>query len=425
MKTIFSALLILILTACMNTEKENLQTLLLTNTTDMELTDKPVSIGRDALSKVGALNTYAVLRIESDTIPSQMNDTDGDGNWDELFFTVNFTPNEQKNVTLLWVNEKPIYKVRTNARFGKRDTPQETVTLRESEVLLYDQLPKSIGFHQYQTDGPMWENDKVGFRHYLDGRNAKDLFGKKTSDMSPDTTGVDSTGAIVDNFHVMKDWGRDILAVGNSLGIGGFALQTNTELLRLGVTFDDAINTIEKTTFKINYKGPIKAELSYTYDHWKPKNNTYFAQEKTTIFPGIYGYKNTVSVANLVGDENLVVGIPKIHTDKPLSVFEANEDFVILYTHDQQTYDKEWWLGMALLLPKTSYLGFTEAPATGSISTAFLGQLKISNNVPISYYVIACWELSDPNFKDETYFKNYLKQTANQLSAKINIEVIY
>ena len=53
------------------------------------------------------------------------------------------------------------------------------------EVLPANEVYKALGYQRYQTDGPSWENDKVGFRHYLDGRNSKDVFGKKTPPPSP------------------------------------------------------------------------------------------------------------------------------------------------------------------------------------------------------------------------------------------------
>lgn len=410
---------------CESEKTESLTEIVLTNNSDFELSDKPISIKRNLISKTDSINIYPLLISLTDTIPSQLNDLDGDGEWDEIFLVTDFSAREKKTLTLKWVNQAPNYLIRTSARFGKRASETSAVQPQISEIMLANELPKSLGYQQYQTDGPSWENDKIGFRHYLDGRNAKDLFGKKVSTMSPENVGIGSDGAVEDNFHVMEDWGRDILSVGNSIGLGGYALITETELMRLGVTVEDSINNIEKTTFKILNEGPVKSVLNYTYQNWKPNSDrTYSAEENTTIYPGIYGYKNTVSISNLQGDENLVVGLVNINNDKPLSVIDENEKYVILYTHDKQTYDKEWWLGMAIIVPKESYLGFTEAPKTGNLSNTFLTKLKIEDKQPISYYAIAGWELSDKGFIDETYFVDYLKQLTNQLSKDVSIEIV-
>lgn len=427
MKTKFVLLLIGLITliSCA-IEKSKNQEFSVTNTSKFDLADKPVSIKRSNISKIDSINQYPLLTNVSDTIPSQLSDLDGDGKWDEISFVADFHPMEKKILTLQWVKKAPEYVIRTSARFGKRASKDTPVQPKTEETMLANELPKSIGYQQYQTDGPSWENDKVGFRHYLDGRNAKDLFGKKISGISPETVGINSSGAVEDNYHVMEDWGRDILSVGNSLGLGGYAVATNTNLYRLGVTVNDSINNIATTTFEISEEGPVKSVLSYTYTDWKPTgaSSYYAAQEKTTVWPGMYGYKNTVSISGLNGDEHLVVGLVNIDNDSPLKLLDENEEYVILYTHDKQTYKKEWWLGMALILPKEHFIGHTEAPKTGDLSNTFLAKLNIKNGKPISYYAIAGWELSDKGFRDETYFVNYLNQLANQLSAEIKVQVI-
>ena len=403
--------------------KEKGQLIQLTNTSEVELVDKPISIGKKLLSLNDSLVRYPLVLSQTDTIPSQLNDTDMDGQWDELFFVADFMPKESKAITLIWTDNEPIYEARTSVRFGKRTSADKAVQPATNETMLANELPKSLGYQQYQTDGPSWENDRVGFRHYLDGRNAKDLFGKKTSSMSPEDVGLDAAGAVEDNYHVMEDWGRDILAVGNSVGLGGYALINETEFMRLGVTVEDSINNVEKTTFHIDVEGPVNSIISYGYNNWKPNNRTYSVKETTSIWPGIYGFKNTVSVSGLIGDEDLAVGLVNINTDHSLSVLDENSKYVVLYTHDKQTYNKEWWLGMALILPKDKYLGFTQAPKTGPLSNSFLAKLKIEDNQPVSYYAIAGWELSDEKFSNETYFTYYLKKLTGQLSAVVEIEL--
>lgn len=408
---------------CKNEPKQKVIVITLTNSADVFLMDKGVTLDKEMMAVKDSLEKYPIIVNGKDTIPSQMDDIDNDGVWDELFFVTNFKPKEAKHIQVIWVDKAPVYELRTSARFGKRtslDTPVHPAT---KEIMLANELPKSLGYQQYQTDGPSWENDKVGFRHYLDGRNAKDLFGKKSSKMSPENVGINANGEVEDNYHVMEDWGRDILAVGNSVGLGGYALTTASELMRLGVTVDDSINNIEKTTFQIRTEGPVKSVLDFSYENWKPSDRTYTVNEVTTIIPGMYGYQNTVSVDGLEGDENLAIGLVNINNDRPLQIITQNDAYVVLLTHDKQTYNKEWWLGMALIVPKDSYLGYTEAPKTGPLSHTFLAKLKIENKQPITYYAVAGWELSDVKFKDPAYFKAYVINLADQIAAKIAITI--
>lgn len=417
-----AAILTLLFSQCQTATKDI--EIALTNTATIDLTDKAISIDRSEISDLPEGEVFPlIVSTEGDTIPSQLNDLDGDQKWDELFFVVDLLSNGSETYSLQWVSEKPQYVVRTSARFGKRssaDTPVEPAT---SETLYADDLPKSIGFQRYQTDGPSWENDKVGFRDYLDGRNAKDLFGKTTSLMSPENVGINAEGAVEDTYHVMADWGRDILSVGNSVGIGGYALAVEDQLMRLGVTVDDSINNVEETTFRIAAEGPVKSVLSYHFENWHPNDREYNVDETTSIWPGMYAYQNTVKFSGLKGDENLVIGLVNINNQNPLEEIEMNDQWVVLFTHDMQTYDRQWWLGLALIVPRDLYQGYSEAPETGQLSKSFLAKLKVEDEKPVTYYAVAGWELSDQGFKDPDFFKSYLENLVSQLSANVEVTI--
>jgi len=119
----------------------------------------------------------------------------------------------------------------------------------------------------------------------------------------------------------------------------------------------------------------------------------------------------------------LLVGLVKTRTETPLYEIIENDKYVVLYTHDKQTYEKDWWLGLALIVPRDIYLGFMEAPKTGQLSGTFFAKLKIENSKPVKYYAVACWELMDDGFRDQKYFTDYLKSLTNQMAAEVLITV--
>jgi len=397
--------------------------IVLTNNSDLELPQKAISIKRNTLSTKGIEKSFPIVLQNSDTIPAQVNDLDGDGKWDELFFVADFSAKEKKTVELKWSNTDPKYIVKTSARFGKREAANLPVQPATEEVLLANQVYKKLGFQKYQTDGPTWENDKVGFRHYLDGRNCKDVFGKRTPGITPENVGINSKGAVEDNYHQMHDWGRDIFPVGTSAGLGGYGLIVGNEINRLGILINDTINNVEKTTFKIVSEGPVNSVLSYKYQNWQASGNKYQVQETASIWPGMYGYKNTVSLNGLKGNETLTIAFSNINNQNPLQVVDSG-DYVCFILHDKLTYERQWILGTAIIIPKDAYKGYIEAPKTGKLTNSYLIKVSTKNNQPISYYPIAGWELSaDKNFKDSAYFSNYVTSLAKQLSAKITVTV--
>ena len=234
----------IIISSC-NSGKNAGQKIILTNNSSVDLTDKAITVKKDKLT-VKDETLYPVIKNEAgEEISSQLEDGDGDGIWDKLFFVINLAANEKASLTLTWSAEKTEYEKLTNVRFGKRESKDDVVKPQSSEVLYADKVHRALGYQPYQTDGPMWENDKCGFRHYFDGRNSNDYYGKKVAYITPDTVGIGPNGGVMDNYHVMADWGRDVLSVGNSVGIGGFGLIIGDSIARLGITGNGKIKKVK------------------------------------------------------------------------------------------------------------------------------------------------------------------------------------
>jgi hypothetical protein len=419
--TITAALLLM--NSCKAQQNETATKIVLKNTSDIALPQKAVEIKRSAFPFIKNASNYPIILFQNDTIPAQLNDLDGDGKWDEFFIVADFAAKEKKELVLKWSATDPKFTIRTSVRFGKRAGKDEPVKPATEEVMPANEVHTALGYQRYQTDGPSWENDKVGFRHYLDGRNAKDVFGKRIPAITPENVGINSKGGVEDNYHQMYDWGRDIFPVGNSAGLGGYALLVNNEIKRLGITAKEPLNNIETTTFKIVSEGPENSVLSFNYRNWNINGKKYQVQETTSIWPGMYGYKNTVTVNGLQGNEVFLAALSNINNTNPLIEIKSG-NFVCLIQHGHLTYEKQWILGTAIIVPKNSYKGYIEAPKTGQLTDSYLAKLTVKNNEPISYYAVAGWELSaDANFKDAAYFTKYVTALAEQLSAKINIEI--
>lgn len=145
--------------------------------------------------------------------------------------------------------------------------------------------------------------------------------------MSPDSVGINAQGAVEDNYHVMADWGRDVMAVGNSAGIGGLELMIGDSLYRLGVLPNDTVNNVENTTFNIVTEGPVRSILHLTYNNWHPdgSNRTYSLEEQPAIWPGMYAYRNTAKISGLQGDELLLVGMNNLDPTDPVKEISVDD----------------------------------------------------------------------------------------------------
>ena len=403
-------------------EKQKEWVITLTNPTQTELTQKAITINREEFNSQAGFYPL-LLDAQGDTIPSQVDDINGGGTWDELFFLVDIPAAGETVLTVKPSEDRVDHAPKTAVRFGKRDGATDPVEPRLGDTLYADQLPRSIGYQPYQTDGPSWENDKVGFRHYLDGRNSKDVFGKKVPYMSPPDVGINAQGAVEDNYHVMLDWGRDILPVGNSVGIGGIALARGDAMYRLGVTVQDTVNNVDTTIFRVKRTGPLRSVLDFRYRNWEAGGHRYNVAERPAIWAGMYGYQNTVSIDGLQAKDTLLVGLVNIFSSEQPREINIDDKYVVLYTHDRQTYEQEWWLGLGLILPYDRYEGYTDAPKSGLLANSYMAKLYVGDNEPVSYYAVAGWELSDAGFRNREYFENYIVGLARQLAVDVTVAV--
>lgn len=403
-------------------------TFTVTNHSNVAQSDAPVVLTRESIvDKSGEIplleDMLPVPYSGNEALPSQVDDVDGDGKWDELAFTISIGEQESKRITIRFVTkeEYPVFEPRTNVRFGILE--DGTVESVDQLSIPGNELPVPL-FTRFQMDGPAWENDKVGFRQYIDGRNGRDLFGKTTSNMALDTVGIAEDGSLEDNYHVMLPWGRDILAVGNSLGLGGLAIVENEEVVRLGVRMDAPHNNVENTIFQLITEGPVRSIFKLTYKGWKAGNSTYDLINTVSIWAGSYGYTNTVQLKSLKTKDTLAVGLVNIHNDKlPTLLDEIEENHVAFYTHDKQTYDDGWHLGMGIIFPKEHYVSFERAPNSGSgVTNSFLNMIELGEEKKFEYLVYAGWELTDPDFADSTYFDAFMQQELQKTARPLTIQ---
>lgn len=258
----------------------------------------------------------------------------------------------------------------------------------------------------YQSEGPTWENDKVGFRIYLDTRNAKDIFGKTTSAVV-----LDTVGSYGDKYyhHFDPRWGMDILKVGKSLGAGSLALKLpfsagKDTLVRLGG------NTIEQTTYELVKNDHSEAVIRLQYKNWKVLNRVYQLTEEISIKPGTYFYQSKVTINGLKGDEKLVTGIVNLRSSQYHTL--TSGDNWVLFTHYKQSENNDY-LGMAIMV-NTMYkpVGGESPPNSDHISDTYTAEMNIKNNQPIVFRFYAAWEQTDSGFANIDYFRNLLTTEA-------------
>jgi len=391
----------------------------LSNNHETERVDEAFVIDRKQFTSIKEGLLPALKDSKSQWVATQVDDLDKDGEWDELAFVYSLKPKETVVLSIEWVSKDnyPQFTPRTNVRYGKMVSPGNIIILPTDAHGKFN-LARGEGY-PYQTDGPAWENDKMGFRHYFDGRNVRDVFGKLTSKMVMDSVGIRADGTPGDTYHEMNWWGRDIMSGARALGLGGIALQTPDSLIRLGVPIEETTDNVDSTRYTLIVNGPVRSVFKLDFYGWDIYGKKVNVREVMTIWAGKFGYENVITTSALPSNCRLVTGIVNNFNDMPYSL-EKVGNYQMMSTHDKQTYDKVWYMGMSLLIENENWIKTFEAPKTGNgITTSWCAELRPNKVGEYRFNCYAAWELTDKRFTNKDFYLEVIRGYANELSSKI------
>lgn len=396
----------------------------ISNPSSILRTDELVVLKREQLEqKLGeiARGRYISLKTSANVpVILQFDDLNRDGKWDEAVFLYSFKPREKAGFQLSLVSRmagKAL--VRAHVRH-KRKLQDDTF----GPSLERDSIPAgqpSTDFSKqklppFLTEGPAWENDKVGFRIYFDQRNTKDIWGKTTPKMVLDQVGADPSVS----YHHLDSWGMDILAVGKSLGAGSLALSMpvpgkRDSLIRLGG------QNMGPVFYEKLADGPVRALFRMHYPRWNALGNGNLLDltEEISIWGGQYFYESRITVRNAPSEAKLVTGIVNLNSKKSVPV--AGHGVQGIYTFDVQTENKDH-LGMAVLTPSLFCDGIGTTPNEGTdVRNTYYVGMKLSPAAPSQFRFYSGWERSDRRFSSEKDFSSFIQQEAAKYGQPLTI----
>lgn len=407
-----TALLLFLSVFVLSCSAQPAKKLVLKNSLKIARPDERMVLNRQQLSAffgvVPAGQVPELIDGEGGSIPSQTDDLDRNGNWDELAFVCSFKPGEIKTISCRYIpeNKLPHYIIRTSVCFSKLDSTGHYQPL-EKEVMPAEHTVNTL--QRYQLEGPAWENDCIGFRNYFDSRNAMDIFGKRTNQMVLDQTDLDPKVA---EYMTMQPWGMDILMVAGSLGAGGLGIYAKDSLYRL--------TGAKVTSFELIARGPVRAVLRLNYAGVRIAGDVIDLHHEISIWAGEPGYHSRVWLTGATQTVQLVAGLPHIK-NKSLRVHNEKGNHFSLSTFDRQA-DSGDHLGMALLLPVKDYAGSATSPVSGNgVTQTYYAKLRIKNKQAVNFWFIAGWEGQDKAYAHEGYFHDLLYHEAMRLDSPVEV----
>jgi len=394
-KIIIPILLLLSIILILSCSTQQSVQLSITNPTNLSLAD--VFITADIDSSIKSFSVYEDEKL----IPSQLLISDGKK---EIGFVLNLNPFENKKILIKPDNEKHEFKSRTYAELAMK--PGEIYIdgkFRGDKFVnvSYLKVPLIHTDHDalFKYEGPGWESELVGYRFYLDWRNANDIFGKKVNKLLLSEIGVHDTVGKDDSYHQMQNWGMDIFKVGNSLGIGS-----------IGMMYDNKVIMVSKTDSiycEITDNGPLVSSVKTNYFGWLVGKNKYHLTSTLSISAGSRLTNCQLEISG--NPDNLVTGLAKYEgTDFVRNNSSADWAYISLYGN-QSLAGPDDKLGIAVFYRRAAFLELTED------ELSYIVKLKPADG-RIEYYFCAAWEQEPNGIKNRNEFIKYLDDTLELLN---------
>ena len=381
----------------------NSQTFTVNNCSNHEMKDIVVEIPvRNLPISIG---NYAVASKDGSTVPLE---TVSNLKGNQLaVFPVKCLKPRSSNVFLLLKGNTDEYPKRTYAELAHKIGGQFNGNTYEGGFSWvkpnYMKLPGTFRDHAYyiKYEGPGWESDKVGYRFYLDQRNAIDVFGKKTPGIVLPGTGIDG----YDSYHNMSDWGMDNMKVGKALGIGSIAFWDGQKAVR--------VENRDSAVCFIPTDGKIRSQVNTTYYGWDVGGNKFNLKSLISIDAGSRASHMELQADKYVS--NLTTGIIKNNDTELLKSDYNTGDWAYIATFGKQSLNNDN-MGLAVFYKKKQLKMLTEDDLNHLV-------VLTSENGYVEYYFMATWELEWQPVNNITDFMNALDEELIRLNGLSYLKV--
>ena len=271
----------------------------LINPSKMERSDAPIVINVSEYNHVKS----AMVMIDGQEQPCQLDDLDQDGRFDELAFVANFGKKQTKDATITLYNdgEPRQYAARTYAEMVMRNGKVKEKNKHDiylSSITVDKETDNSNSYNVLHHHGVAFESELIAMRIYLDQRQTIDLYGKFHQGLE-----LKETQFYTSEEQKKQGYGDDVLWVGNTFGLGairGWDGQGPTML-----------SDVQRRTQRILAKGPVRTIVEVKDDIWhvtpnaEPVNMTI----RYTLYGGHRDFDVDVTFNRNVADLQFSTGI--------------------------------------------------------------------------------------------------------------------
>lgn len=279
--------------------------------------------------------------------------------------------------------------------------------------------PPQLTDHSYflRYEGPGWESDKMGYRLYLDWRNAIDVFVKTTDSVVLPDVGQDG----YDSYHNLSSWGGDALKVGKSLGVGALGRLVEKDAQVPATVSSEAplkqtvmhFQHVDNTHYQLVSNSQLRAEFDVIYQGWSSSEAKADSIDVTTRYRiDAFDPTTHISVSLSAPSKNIVAGLVA-HDGMKVIKAEQGEWGVVATWGEQSILADNDSLGLALFY------------RIDQVEKVFEGEhdhlVLFKPYTTLDYKILAVWPTRSSDVQSAEQFEDYLTNKLNVYSYPLTV----
>lgn len=298
----------------------------------------------------------ALVTLNGQEIPCQLDDLNQDETFDELCFLADFDKKENKQyvVTLYESGEPRPYPARVFAEMVMANTKDKTLKKHQQNNFIEAITARGDAAYTYNLQhhhGVDFESELNGIRIYFDARQTLDLYGKFKKQLELKDTQFYTT-----DEQKAKGYGDDVLWVGQTFGLGAFRGWNGHQ--------PTLVEPVRSRTQRIISYGPLRTIVELVDRGWKAEADK-APVNMTLRYTQYAGHRDTdvdVFFNKDVSDYRFSTGIINV---KGSQEFSDKQGLRACWGTDYPATDTLKWkretVGLAVLVPRNNIA--SEEPA--------------------------------------------------------------
>lgn len=366
----------------------------------------------DAPVEVGGVEGFrsALVTVDGVEIPCQMDDLDGDGGADHLFFLASVKGKGSVEAKVqLWRKGKPReYKARTFASLMLRNYKIKEKNKHDIYLGEFSSMRGTNPFLAIHQHGAVFESELTAFRIYCSPRQTVDIYGKRKRQLE-----LCESEFYPDAKQLAEGFGDDVLVVGDGVGLGALNGWDGEK----PTGFTDCDSRLQR----VIATGPLRSIVEIVDKNWRQQPDDE-PMTLTTRYTIVAGHRDcrvdaTLSVpkgfeiTDAMKAHRYFTGITNVKESEKLGDDKGlrgcwGTDYPVT-GRDTLTHAKET-VGLGIYVPQANVVKAADTPRD-------YGYVVSIPESTITYYISFCSDKEEQGYHSSKEWEAYLKDWSKEL----------